>query len=188
MKNLQLSKEIYNQLITGRYINKTIIDENDNLISNNLFNELLTNLIEYNQTYLELGYKIQKNDNYFYLTTLEAIEDSENNVDKHLLKEYVIIVVLFRFLLDNKIDMNKTLLKSSIGLNIELLTKLFEGQKYLNILNVLELKNIDLRIFDDFLVRRNILFKNSKGNLVLTDIGQEFLTYNQGLVDSLFNS
>lgn len=178
MKNLELSKALYADLITGKYINKDKLNSEDTLVQNELFVELEKNQDEYFKFYNEIGYILMYETDYFYLIKEdEKKEDDESFIDKNILKEYVLMIVLYRYLLDNKISIDRTLLDNNFGLSKEQIEPMFNDLKYSNVLMLSEMKNLTVNLISEVLEKRNILMKNSKGNFVLSEIGKSFLTY-----------
>ena len=74
MVSLQKSEQIFNTLMNGRIINREIID-NDVLVANPLFNEIMDNLEVYKKQYEMSGFKFLHSGDYVYIT-----EDEKNTL------------------------------------------------------------------------------------------------------------
>jgi len=178
MKHKAKSTEIYSQLITGKYINKTILNGEDVYSENPLFEEIKINQDEYTKYYDDIGYELVFENDYFYLNKeKKEEEEDETFIDKNILKEYVLLTVLQRYMLDNKISIDRTLLDENVGLSPQQIEPMFSLNKYTNILTLTEMKTLSIKTIENVLLNKNIIMYNSKGHFVLTNIGKKFVDY-----------
>jgi len=171
--NLNISKEIFSQLIKGCYINKDIIDTDTNIIEdNNLYNEIDKNFQDYYNIYESLGYELKHEiDNFFYLY---KETDDELNIDRGQLKEYILILLLIRYCLENKIPINN-LTSIDKGIEQKVAKSILTSEKYKDILMVSELNSE--HVFNTVLMNKNIIELNNKQNYIFTNIGKYILEY-----------
>ena len=165
-------KEIYNELILGKYINKDIYSvENDSLISNPLFIELSTNFNDYFDTYEKIGFTLIEEAEYFYLID-EANNTDENYINKVQLKEYVLLISIIRYLIDHNISIDK-IINPKYGIQSSEIEPIFETDQYLKLFEMTEINT--KKPLQDVLVKNNIIFLNKNKNYCLTNVGKSFV-------------
>lgn len=170
--NLKLSPKIYAELITGRYINKTVGN-----IDNPLFIELVHNLSSYEDDYEKMGYILNYSENYFYLSKeFELDFDEEIKLDKTSLKEMAIMICIHKYLIENKIDLNRTIMNYAVGIAPDIITKIFEIEKYISMVERADIRT-DSKAVVDLITKRNILEKNQDGYLCATAFGIHYIRY-----------
>lgn len=176
----ELSKNIYSELIIGKFINKEIYDKKINLlIENELFKEIDMNILDYENLYLNLGYRLDKQNNSYYLYKEDVRINDEFKFEKIKVsfKEYVFLLCIIRYLNDLKIDINTTIMNKDNGIPFEIIHNMFkieETDKYFTILDTTEISETS---FKDLLLNRNIFYENKNGNYFLSSIGLDFLKF-----------
>jgi len=170
--NYSLSTSIYNELIKGKYLNKDIFDiKLENVIPNELYIETEKNYEEYVDFFKKMGLKLEQQNNSFYL---ERHTDSEE-IDKNILKQYVILSIIIRHLQDKRIPITN-FKDSKIGISEDIIEDSKKNQYSTDLLKQSDISNT-AKSFIYILERKNIVYKNHKSNYVLTNIGEYFLDY-----------
>ncbi|QIO05868.1 condensin complex protein MksE [Acinetobacter shaoyimingii] len=167
MVNLQTSEQIFNTLMNGRIINREKID-NDVLVPEPLFTEIMDNLEAYQKQYEMSGFKFIHSGDYVYIT-----EDEKNKTDIAM-KAQILLLLISKYLNNNNFSLQK-IKHLNVGLSrsdilgirnmqetAELLTRAGMGDDV-----YVQIKNI--------LVERNILLeKTSSESYILSAIGEKF--------------
>jgi len=181
--NNNLSKQIYRELIVGKYINGTKLNDSNIKVDNNLYIEISQNFNEYEKTYERLGYKLLQGEDfdYYYLRKEEIEEEqTEQELDKILIKEYVLCLSLCRYLLDNKKGL-EIILNNDLGVTRELLEDFLNDSKYQDIFQAAEITTEKSDPINQLLERKNILEKNKNNNYIGTEIFKDFVNYQEKL-------
>ena len=153
MVSLQKSEQIFNTLMNGRIINREIID-NDVLVANPLFNEIMDNLEVYKKQYEMSGFKFLHSGDYVYIT-----EDEKNKTDIAM-KAQILLLLIGKYLNNNNYSLQKIK-----HLNVGLTRSDILGVQAMP--ETIEFKNI--------LVERHILLeKTSSESFILSAIGEKF--------------
>lgn len=167
-----VSQNIYNKLINGKIINKHhyIIKSNE-LEENPLYNEIFNNLDEYKELYQRINFNLaHKKSSFFYIKELTKEEASEVTI-----KIQALLIIIGRITTERGYLFD-ILTDYRAGIKPEILTESAMEERYLEILHTCKLcksRGIKEEI-ENNLATRNIMFKNSQGNYVLTNAGSAF--------------
>ncbi|WP_168407136.1 condensin complex protein MksE [Acinetobacter indicus] len=167
MVNLQNSEKIFNTLMNGRIINREMI-QNDTLVSDPLFNEIMENLADYKKQYEMCGFKFIHSGDYVYIT-----EDEKGKTDIAM-KAQILLLLIGKYLNNNNFSLQK-IKHLNVGLTPSDILGIQNMQETAELLNragmgedvYVQIKNI--------LVERNILLeKTSSETYILSAIGERF--------------
>lgn len=169
--NKLLSKEIYNELILGKYINEDVYSlESGTFVTNKLFVEIDKNINEYEDLYENIGYKLDSAEGYFYLID-ESKDNDDNYINKVQLKEYVLLLSIFRYLQERNIPI-ENFANEHVGVQSKILDEMFETVKYGKLFEMSEINT--KKPLQDVLMKQNIIFLNKKNNYCLNSVGKSF--------------
>jgi len=168
----ELSQSIYNQLINGKAINKHSYELKTNQLENNpLYTELFSNFDEYRQLYQRLNFElVHKHGSFFYIR-----EPNGGNTNDVTIKIQALLIVIGRIITE-KGYLFDVLTDHRAGIKLEDLSVAMTEERYSEILHTCKLcttNNIETEINNN-LIARGIMFKNSRGNYVLSDAGGAF--------------
>lgn len=172
MYNAVLSKKIFDQLMNGRIVNKTIIGNSDAFVENPLFTEIIDNLADYRQQYKMAGYDFVENAQYFYIRD-RASDKNELKTDITM-KACVLLLLMGKYLTENNYRISKL-----TDPNGGLLEADFEAiQDMPDTAEILEksgMKRSFSQSVDITLVERNIMLQKTSSNaFILSDSGRAF--------------
>lgn len=176
MANKTLSKEIYNQLMNGKMINKHILDNANDLQINPLFTEVMDNLAEYRNLFEMIGFDFIVSPDFMY------INDSEIESEKKTplaMKALIMLLVIGHYVNKDKRSPNRIFCAKTGGLYEEDFQKM---EAMPDIAEVLEKADITTKTDRDLhaqvvnlLVNRGIMMeKSSSKSYVMTDAGKAF--------------
>lgn len=100
MVNLQTSEQIFSTLMNGRIINREKID-NDVLVPEPLFMEIMDNLQAYQKQYEMSGYTFIHSGEYVYI-----IEDEKGKTDIAM-KAQILLLLIGKYLNNNNFSLQK---------------------------------------------------------------------------------
>jgi len=171
----KLSQDIYKSLIRGKYINKHTYDKTTNTNNNDkLYFEIDTNISEYTDLYKKLGFTLNDQNDFFYLSKKYDLND-ETHIEQSQYKEYILMLIILRNIVNKKIDINN-LIDYKIGIPKSVFEEMLINEEFINILTLSEINSVSNPI-KNVLIDRNILFLNQKENYVVTNIGNTFIEY-----------
>jgi|SaaInlLV_10m_DNA_4_1040232.scaffolds.fasta_scaffold00564_13 hypothetical protein len=179
--NTKLSQNIYSELIIGKYINQQEINEKNIKIDSELFIEIKSNFTDYENMYNNLGYSLLSGDsfNYYYLKKqAEGLEEDELELDKNLIKEYVLSLCLCRQLLEEKKGL-EPLLNVELGVSKAYLDSFLKNQKYEDLFKAADISLEKSDPIFQILEKKNILIKNNSGNFIASNIFEDFIKYQE---------
>jgi len=164
---------VYNQLIQGKYINKDLFDKEKRLMTNNeLYIEINTSFAEYQDFYLKIGMELNMEDDFFFLSKVKEKEE-EFIIDKQQYKQFFLINIIFRYLLNKNRSLDD-FKNPNIGITEDIINEIFKEPEYADFFVHAEINNSNSPMYQ-ILEKRNIVFKNSEDNYVLTNVGISFL-------------
>lgn len=168
----KLSQDIYSQLINGKTINKkSYILKSNELEDNLLYNEIFTNFDEYNTLYQRINFElVHKNGCFFYIRELGGEDANEVTI-----KIQALLIIIGRIITEQGYLID-VLMDYRAGVKVEDLAVAASEERYLEILRTCKLcksRGIEEEINNN-LVARGLMFKNSRGNYVLTEAGASF--------------
>ncbi len=183
MINRAKSREIYHYLRNGKILNQEMISNSGELVKNPIFSEVMGNLEDYRQLYLDIGYRLVDTPNYLYLID-DRHQDPKTDV---VMRIYLLLVIIGKYLVIQGYSLNK-IYHEAAGLTvddfqnmanvphlIEILEKSKMGQHPNEIFGLIKSNLIDRGIFWE---------KPSTNTYILTNAGRAFfdeLQYNSEL-------
>ena len=167
MVSLQKSEQIFNTLMNGRIINREIID-NDVLVANPLFNEIMDNLEVYKKQYEMIGFKFLHSGDYVYIT-----EDEKNKTDIAM-KAQILLLLIGKYLNNNNYSLQK-IKHLNVGLTRSDILGVQAMPETIELLNRAGMGDDVFVQIKNILVERHILLeKTSSESFILSAIGEKF--------------
>ncbi len=165
--NRKSSVEIYNQLINGRMVNRSVFHDGS-LIPNPLFEELLNSFDHYRRLYADIGFELVMREGFAFIRT----PGSSDQVEDAVRRTQGMLLVLFRGVMEQGLTMD-ALIQDKGGLSNELIEVIGNGEDKIEVLHACGMKN-SLLVEIKMLENRGIAYRNAKGYLVLTEAGVAF--------------
>jgi site-specific DNA-adenine methylase len=167
MVSLQKSEQIFNTLMNGRIINREIID-NDVLVANPLFNEIMDNLEVYKKQYEMSGFNFLHSGDYVYIT-----EDEKNKTDIAM-KAQILLLLIGKYLNNNNYSLQK-IKHLNVGLTRSDILGVQAMPETIELLNRAGMGDDVFVQIKNILVERHILLeKTSSESFILSAIGEKF--------------
>ncbi|MEY8240564.1 MAG: hypothetical protein RPT25_09485 [Cycloclasticus sp.] len=161
------SKRVYKAFMAGEVINKTIPnDSKSELVENTLYNALVTEQMNYETLYQNIGYKLSALDEAFYLQGLSN-EDSRDPA----MEVQVIIEALSIGMLKNHVPKGR-FTEYSAGLPTGLIERCMADDEITDLLHNCNIKDGLDKAIQNKLIARKLAFKNAHGRLVLSAGGK----------------
>jgi len=175
------SIEIYSELIIGKYVNKSVINSLNQFVDNPLYQEIDKDIYGYENFYDVIGYSLIHNIEYgyFYLSKQTFVLDDEKELDKNVIREYVLSVCLCRYVLDKRKSLS-LFFNPEEGLTAEDISDFLQTKKFERIFMTSEI-NIQTNPIQTIFERRNIFLKNTSGNYIGTAIFKNFVDSQESL-------
>ena len=172
MFDARLSKEIFQELMNGRAINKRRLDNSSNFMENELFNEIIKNEEEYRRQYKMAGYEFILN-NSFILIREKGFDSSILKTDATM-KAYTLLLLIGKYLNDYNYRITK-LEDINSGLNIADIEAIEAMSETKELLEKADMKTDLFSNIKSVLVARNILLEKAGSNVyLLSDSGKAF--------------
>lgn len=172
MYNAILSKRIFDQLMNGRIVNKTIIGNNDSFAENPLFIEIVDNLDDYRTQYKMSGYDFIEKEGYFYIRD-RLLNTTELKTDITM-KACVLLLIMGKYLTENNYKISK-LTDASAGLVEADFEAIQDMPDTAEILEKTGMKQSYSKAVSSTLVERSIMLQKTGSNaFVLSDSGRAF--------------
>jgi hypothetical protein len=168
LTNKRLSVEIYEQLMNGKAINRSIFSDGE-LRPNQCFEELLNHFDHYRNLYSQIGYELVMQEGFAFIRTpgwSDQVEDAVRRIQ-------ALLLVLFRGAMELGFTMD-VLTKDNAGLSNAYLEVIGSGEDKQEVLHACGMKGDTLLSYMKMLESRAIAYRNAKGNLVLTEAGVAF--------------
>ncbi|MEC9413458.1 MAG: hypothetical protein VX829_12385 [Pseudomonadota bacterium] len=166
------SKAIFEQLMNGQVINRHVLENNSELNSNPLFDEIIQFEDEYRRQYRMSGYQLEVNENYILLQNT-GIEADSLKTDASM-KVYVLLLLIAKYLNTRNYKTSKIEPMGS-GLTHSDISLMEELPDIRETLDKADMKKSLLSHIKSTLVERNIMLeKVGSDAYVLSDAGNAF--------------
>lgn len=180
MLNLQRSEQIFNTLMNGRVINREIID-NDVLVPNPLFNEIMDHLEDYQKQYEMSGFQFVHSGDYVYIT------EDEKSKTEIAMKAQILLLLIGKYLNNNNFSLQK-IKHLNVGLTRSDITGIQNMPETIELLNRAGMGDDVFSQIKNILVERHILLeKTTSDAFILSAIGEKFFDELQPLYLDLEN-
>lgn len=168
--NKNYAAKIYSHLINGKVLVREII-QNDNLINNYLFSEVMDNLKAYEDQYAMCGFNFINTGDYVYISDKQPPNDRKTDVGR---KAQILLLMVGKYLNSRNLSLTKFSTLSA-GITQEELEEIQSIGDNADILVRAGMGNGFLSSFKSNLVERNIVLeKTSSKTYVLSAIGKQF--------------
>jgi condensin complex protein MksE len=172
MFNAALSHEIFSQLMNGKVINKTELNNSGEFRENPLFAEILGNLNDYRNQYRMSGYEFIENSSYIYIR--ERVSKKEELKTDITMKVCVLLLLLGKYLTEQNYRFTKLTDKTG-GLTVADFEAIEDMPDTQEILQKSGMKSRFQTAIKTTLIDRNILLqKPSSQTYILSDAGKAF--------------
>ncbi|MBT4836710.1 MAG: hypothetical protein HON94_05130 [Methylococcales bacterium] len=172
MYDANLSAEIFSQLMNGKIINKTILNNSSQFVENPLFNEVMDNLKDYRSQYAMNGVELVEEAEYLFIRDRNS--SSEELKTDVMMKACLLLLLLGKYLTENNYRLSK-LTDSSGGITIADIEAINEMPDTQEILEKGKMKNDLASAIKSILVERHIMLeKPSSQSYILSDSGRTF--------------
>ncbi len=172
MFNAVLSKMIFNQLMNGKVINKSLLNNSGEFVDNHLFIEIMDNLEDYRAQYRMSGYEFIENTRFVFIR--EPSSQTENLKTDITMRVYVLLLLIGKYITTHNFRLTK-LTEASGGLteeDIELIQQMPDTEE---LLEKSGMKRDFAGSIKSLLIDRNILLqKPSSASYLLSDAGRSF--------------
>lgn len=172
MFDTQLSQEIFNQLMNGKVINKTELNNSGDFKENPLFAEIVGNLKDYKNQYTMSGYEFIQQPSFIYIR--ERTAQKEELKTDITMKTCVLLLLIGKYITEQSYRFTK-LTDKTAGLSqidFELIEEMPDTQE---ILQKSGMKSGFMNAIKSTLIERNILLqKPSSETYILSDAGKAF--------------
>lgn len=172
MYDARLSKEIFDQLMNGRIINKTVLNNASEFVENELYTEIIRNLDIYRQQYAMSGLKLVETESYFYVREPGANQESLKS--DITMKACILLMLIGKYITESRSRLSK-LTDPSGGLTDADIEAIEEMTDTAEILDRCGIKQ-DLQVaIKTILVERNIMLQKASSEVyLLSDAGRAF--------------
>ena len=169
------SIDIYSELITGKYINNLVINVKNKYVENVLYQEIEGDIFSYENFYNMIGYDLIKDEEYkyFHLKKQSNLDNDEKEIDKLLLKEYVLSVCLCRYIIDNRKSLS-LMFDLEKGLSMEDIRLFLAEERFKKIFITADI-GLKVNPIQAILEKKNILVKTGTGNYIAGPIFKKFI-------------
>jgi len=172
MYNAAISQRIFSELMNGRIINKTIIDNSNSFTVNPLFTEIMDNLDDYRTQYKMSGYEFVESPDYIYIR--ERTGDTNNLKTDITMKACVLLLLMGKYLTENNYRISK-LIDPTGGLTEADFEAIQDMPDTAEILEKSSMKRDFSASIKPILVERNIMLqKIGESTFILSDSGRAF--------------
>lgn len=174
MFDVQLSTEIYSQLMNGRIINKHILDNASGRIKNLYFTEIMDNIKDYRTQYQMNGSELVVELDHAYLR--DHFSQSADLKTDITMKASLLLLLIGKYLTEHNLRMSK-LVDANGGLTVADIETIAEMPYTQEILEKAKISQDLHAVIRSTLVERNIMYeKPSDKSYLLSDAGQAFFT------------
>ena len=172
MYDARLSKEIFDQLMNGRIINKTVLNNASQFVDNELYTEIIQNLEIYRQQYAMSGLKLVEHDSYFYVREPEAGRESLKS--DITMKACILLMLIGKYITESRSRLSKLTdpLGGLTNADIEAIEEMTDTAEILERCGIKQNLKTAIRVI---LVERNILLQKASSEVyLLSDAGRAF--------------
>lgn len=163
----EASKEIYNQLINGKIINRHIYSTSAGLEENPLYDEISLDLEAYKEHYSMNGLELARCGDGYFLRD----ENAEWSKNVPALKVQALLLIISRHCTAAGTRV-EAILDVVAGIRQPCLEEISELDEVKDILNACQMKSNLLNEIENNLIYRGIAYWNQSAGLVLTDGGK----------------
>lgn len=172
MFNAELSKEIFQELMNGKVINKHKLDNAANLVENELFTEIMLNVRDYKTQYEMSGYEFELSESFVFIRK-EGF-DTKNLKTDPTMKAYLLLVLIAKYLNDHNYRFTK-LTDADAGITDADISAMASMPDTEELIDKAGIKGDLLTNIKNVLVKRNIMLEKASSNsYVLSDSGKAF--------------
>lgn len=172
MYDTNLSIEIFSQLMNGKVINKTILNNNAQFVENPLFNEIMDNLKDYRTQYQMNGVEFVEEAEYIFIR--DRLSNQDDLKTDIMMKACLLLLLLGKYLTEHNYRISK-LSTSSGGITHADIEAMHEMPDTQEILEKAKMKNDLHSMIKSVLVDRHIMLeKLGSESYILSDSGRAF--------------
>jgi len=172
MYDTNLSSEIFSQLMNGKVINKSILNNNAQFVENPLFNEIMDNLKDYRTQYQMNGVEFVEEAEFIFIR--DRVSNRDDLKTDITMKACLLLLLLGKYLTEHNYRISK-LIDPSGGItraDIEAMQEIPDTQE---ILEKAKMKNDLHAMIKSVLVDRHIMLeKPGSQSYILADSGKAF--------------
>lgn len=165
MYEARLSKEIFDHLMNGRIINKTVLNNASEFVENELYTEIIRNLDTYRQQYAMSGLKLVENESYFYIREPDANQESLKS--DITMKACILLMLIGKYITESRSRLNK-LTDPSGGLTYADIETIEDMSDTPEILERCGIKQDLKTAIKTILVDRNIMLQKASAEVLST--------------------
>lgn len=186
MYDINLSSEIFSQLMNGKVINKTILNNSTQFVENPLFNEIMDNLKDYRTQYRMNGVEFVEEVNYVFIR--DKTSNRDNFKTDITMRACLLLLLLGKYLTAYNYRISK-LTDPSGGITLADIEIIQEMPDTYEILEKANMKNDLYALIKTILIDRHIMLeKPGSQSYILSDSGRAFFdeivsNYESGLSD-----
>jgi hypothetical protein len=172
MYDAHLSQDIFRQLMSGKVINKTRLNNNGAFVANELYEEIRENIEDYRTQYRMSGLELVEEESFYSLNDRSRRLDLKTDLT---LKACLLLDIIFRHLANTNYRISK-LTDGTAGISDLELEAIQESEELMQVFRKLDFSNKPfLSVVKSTLVNRGLMLEKPGGNAyVLSDAGQAY--------------
>ena len=165
------SQKIYIDLINGRIINKSILNEGQRL-PNPDYTELFSNIEKYTELYRNIGFELVFRDSFFFIRDLNLGDTYKETA----IKIQVILLIISRKITEAGFGYD-LLDNENAGVSVQQLHEFSTQEDVKQLITAAKLGKKTLpEVVKDVMLERNIMNKNTHDRYILSDAGKYFFS------------
>jgi len=165
------SQKIYIDLINGRIINKSILNEKQ-WFPNPDYTELFSNIEMYTELYRNIGFELVFRDSFFFIRDLNLGDTYKETA----IKIQVILLIISRKITEAGFGYD-LLDNENAGVSVQQLHEFSTQEDVKQLITAAKLgKKTLLEVVKDVMLERNIMNKNTYDRYILSDAGKYFFS------------
>ena len=174
MYDSSLSTLIFNELMNGKVINRTVLNNSGEFTPNPLFKEVMENLKDYRTQYEMSGCEfIDESEFIFIRDRASSRDDLKTDIT---MKACILLLILGKYVNENNYRLSK-LTEPSGGITRADIEAIQEEEDTVELIEKAKLKSDLHAEIKNVLVNRNIMLeKPSEESYILSDAGRAFFT------------